>query len=73
MGKRNSCHICKETSCGLDSHTRTKYAKERNIGDRQKVILLQVYDMIEIDNLQIHEILGLLTALVNHHVEETEQ
>lgn len=57
---------------GDDYATRTKYAREKNIGDRMKVILLQIYDMVDQDNLQIHEIKSLLNATVDEHIEEED-
>lgn len=65
------CRDC-SASCGVDHKTRTQYREERNLGDRTKVILLQVYDMITIDNLQAAEIKALLAVLVDEHVEETD-
>lgn len=73
MGKLNNCKVCKVPSCGNDKHTNTKYKLERNVGDRLKVILLQVYDMIDQDNLQKYEIISLLNALVEEHIIETEE
>lgn len=68
----NTCKKCKQTSCGIDSHTNTRYKKERNVGDRLKVILLQVYDMVDEDNLQVAEIKTLLNCLVEEHIYETD-
>lgn len=68
------CPECQAPSCGDDTHTVTRYrGPERAVGDRLKVILLQVYDMSEIDNLQLYEIKALISALVDEHfVEEDE-
>lgn len=63
------CSKCGD-SCGDDFKTNTKYKQEKNAGDRMKVILLQIYDMSDIDNLQIYEIKALLSALVDEHIEE---
>ena len=69
--KKYKCPICKETSCGEDAHTITKYVgPEIAVGDRMKVCLLQIYDMISYDNLQKSEIRALLNNLIDEHVEE---
>ena len=65
------CPKCSD-SCGDDYKTKTKYAEEKNVGDRLKVILLQVYDMSDVDNLQIYEIKSLISALIDEHIEETD-
>ena len=67
------CPVCKQVSCGDDYHTVTQYAgPEKRAGDRLKVVLLQIFDMLEIDNLQISDIKSLLNTLVEEHIEETE-
>lgn len=59
---------------GDDYNTRTKYAgAEHCLGDSLKVILLQVYDILEYEGLQKYEIQSLLNALVDEHVYEVEQ
>lgn len=71
--KKYSCPICKEPSCGDDSHTVTRYkGPEKVIGDCMKVILLQCYDMVDYHNLQKHEILGLIKASLDEHVLEED-
>lgn len=66
------CSKCSD-SCGDDFKTRTKYKEEKNLGDRLKVVLLQVYDMIDTDNLQKAEIKSLLNCLVDEHVHEEDE
>lgn len=66
------CSKCGE-SCGDDYKTLTKYNEEKNLGDRLKVILLQVYDMAFIDNLQKYEIKAMLDALIEEHIEENDE
>lgn len=66
----SKCPKCSATNCGEDKHTNTKYKKEIRCGDRLKVILLQIYDMVEEDNLQVSEIKALIDNLINKHVEE---
>lgn len=67
------CPTCKEVSCGDDSHTITKYlGPEKRLGDRMKVMLLQVYDMSDIDNLQKYEMKALFNALVDEHIIEED-
>jgi hypothetical protein len=59
---------------GDDLNTRTKYqGPEYCLGDAMKVVLLQVYDMLEYDNLQKHEIKALLNATVDEHVREIDE
>lgn len=59
---------------GDDYNTRTKYiGPEYNLGDSLKVILLQIYDILEFENLQVHEIKALLEATVNEHIIETDE
>ena len=60
-------------NCGDDTKTRTKYRKEKNVGDRLKVILLQFYDFIEVDNLQTAEILALCKNLLDEHIIEVDE
>lgn len=67
-----SCPVCKEHSCGIDEHTRTKYQTEKSAGDRMKVILLQLNDLIDIDNLQIYELKALVNSLIDEHFTEEE-
>ncbi len=66
------CSKCSD-NCGDDIKTKTKYRQEKNAGDRQKVILLQIYDFVDVDNLQKAEIKALLNSLVDEHVIETEE
>ena len=68
----SKCPVCKDTSCGDDYHTMTKYKRERRCGDRLKVILLQIYDMSDVDNLQTYEIKGLINGLIDEHIIEEE-
>jgi hypothetical protein len=69
----SKCPKCKQKSCGIDTHTRTKFKTERNVGDRLKLILLSVYDMVEIDNLQTPEIKALISNLIDEHIDETDE
>jgi len=70
--KKHKCPICKAISCGDDTHTINVYTgPERVIGDRMKVILLQVYDCIDYDNLQKYEIKALINALIDEHIIES--
>ena len=66
------CSNCSE-SCGDDYKTKTKYKEEKNVGDRLKVVLLQVYDMSAIDNLQVSEIKALFSNLIDEHIEEEDE
>jgi hypothetical protein len=66
------CSKCSAT-CGDDFKTKTKYKTENNAGDRLKVILLQVYDMVTYDNLQKAEIKSLINCLVDEHIDEHEE
>lgn len=66
------CSHCGERSCGDDWHTRTLYKKERNVGDRLKVVLLQIYDFVDLDNLQKSEIKALINNLVDEHIHEED-
>ena len=68
----SKCPVCKATNCGDDYHTLTSYRREKRIGDRLKVILLQVNDMVDIDNLQVYEIKALIGALIDEHVSEQD-
>jgi hypothetical protein len=71
--KKYKCPVCGESSCGDDYHTVTKYqGPEMAIGDRIKVIMLQVSDASELDNLQPYEIKALINALIDEHLEESE-
>lgn len=71
LRQKYTCLTCGDGVCGDDYHTVTKYiAPEIAVGDRMKVILLQIFDMVEYDNLQIHEIRALLIATLNEHVIE---
>lgn len=68
-----SCPVCKASSCGDDYHTITKYkGPERSAGDRLKVIMLQVFDLSDIDNLQVYEIEALISALIKEHITEVD-
>lgn len=66
------CSKCSD-SCGDDYKTKTKYKEEKNTGDRLKVILLQVYDMSSVDNLQVYEIKALINSLIDEHIEEHDE
>lgn len=66
------CGKCSD-SCGDDYKTNTKYKEEGNVGDRLKVILLQVYDMSSVDNLQVAEIKALVGNLIDEHIEEYDE
>ena len=71
--RKYSCPVCKQESCGHDSHTVTKYrGPEKAAGDRTKVILSQIYDLSAYDNLQIAEIKALINCLIDEHLQETE-
>jgi hypothetical protein len=65
------CSKCND-SCGDDHKTRTKYREEKNAGDRGKVILLQIYDWVHVDNLQVAEVKALLNTLVDEHIQEVD-
>lgn len=68
------CPVCRAPSCGDDYHTRTKYlGPEVALGDRMKVVLLQVYDAVEIDAMQVYEIKALINALIDEHIIETDE
>lgn len=67
------CPVCKASSCGDDYHTITKYkGPEKAAGDRMKVIMLQVFDLISIDNLQAYEAKALISALIDEHIKEID-
>jgi len=66
------CSKCSD-SCGDDFKTLSKYKQEKNVGDRLKVILLQVYDMSDVDNLQVYEMKALINALIDEHIEEMDE
>jgi hypothetical protein len=66
------CGECSD-SCGDDFKTKTKYKTEKNAGDRGKVILLQIYDWVHIDNLQKAEVKALLNTLVDEHIIEVDE
>lgn len=67
------CPVCKDSSCGDDDHTVTLYkGPERSPGDRMKVVMKQVFDLVEYDNLQVYEIKALLCALVEEHIKEED-
>jgi hypothetical protein len=66
------CSKCSE-SCGDDFKTRTKYREEKNAGDCLKVILLQIYDLVFIHNLQVAEVIALILCLVKEHVVEEDE
>lgn len=69
----SKCPKCGKVSCGDDSHTKSTIKKERNIGDRNKIVLQIFYDYVELDNLQKHEVFGMLNALWDEHILETEE
>ena len=58
---------------GDDYNTCTKYATEYCVGDALKVILLQIYDMVEYENLQVAEIKALINCLVDEHIFEVDE
>jgi hypothetical protein len=61
-------------SDGDDNNVLTKYmGPEVTIGDAMKVILKQMTDMVELDGLQKHEVLGLIKASLDEHIEEVEE
>jgi hypothetical protein len=66
------CSKCSD-SCGDDFKTKTNYALERNLGDRLKVVLLQIYDMVDEDNLQVSDIKALIASLIDEHIEESDE
>lgn len=66
------CSKCSE-SCGDDFKTRTKYREEKNAGNCTKVILLQLYDLAFIHNLQVAEIKALISTLIDTHIIETDE
>ncbi len=66
------CSKC-SASCGDDFKTKTKYRQEKNPGDRLKVVLLQIYDFMDVDNFQKAEIKALLNILVDEHILETDE
>lgn len=69
----SKCPVCKSRSCGDDFHTITKYkGPEKRAGDRMKIILLQVNDLMDEDNFQVSEIKALINNLIDEHVEEYE-
>lgn len=71
LTKKYKCPVCKGSSCGDDAHTVSKYTgPELSVGDRMKVILLQVYDLSEYDNLQKYEMKALINALIDEHILE---
>ena len=71
--KPYKCPVCKASSCGDDDHTITLYkGPEKASGDRMKVMMKQVFDLLEIDNFQPYEIKALFNALVDEHVSEFE-
>lgn len=71
--KKYKCPVCKAFSCGDDYHTVSEYVRpEVAIGDRLKVILLQIYDMSSIDNLQKYEIKALISVLIDEHIQEID-
>jgi len=67
-----SCPVCKQKSCGDDKHTRSNYKLEKRCGDRLKVILLQIYDLTFVDNLQKSEIKALINNLIDEHIYEED-
>lgn len=71
--RKYRCPVCKGSTCGDDSHTVTKYkGPEKATGDRMKVILLQVFDLLEYDNLQVAEIKALVNTVIDEHIGEIE-
>lgn len=71
--RKYRCPVCKAATCGDDSHTVTKYkGPEKATGDRMKVILLQVFDLLEYDNLQVAEIKALVNTVIDEHIGEIE-
>lgn len=73
MTRKYKCPVCKEDSCGVDAHVISTYVgPEKVVGDRMKVILTQIYDMVTYDNLQKHEIKALLNATIDEHILEVD-
>lgn len=69
----SKCPVCKNISCGDDLHTKTKYnGPEIRLGDSMKVILREIYDILERDNLQVYEIKALILALIDTHIDEVD-
>lgn len=65
------CSKCSD-ACGDDHKTLTVYTEEKNVGDRMKVILLQLNDMADVDNLQIAEMKALVNSLIDEHFYEED-
>jgi hypothetical protein len=58
---------------GDDNNCRTRYCgPELCVGDSMKVVLRQIMDMAFLDGLQKHEILALVSATYDEHIEETD-
>jgi len=71
--KKYKCPVCKADSCGDDRHTVTRYCgPEKASGDRMKVIMMQIFDLVTYDNLQVYEVKALVNALIDEHLEESE-
>lgn len=68
-------HIAKiyNTSNGDDNETRSIHLQEKNVGDRLKNVLKNVYDMVDKDNLQKAEIKALISNLVDEHIDEFDE
>ena len=68
------CPVCSANSCGDDNHVVSPYiGPERAAGDRMKIILRQAGDFYTYDNMQRHEILGLIEASLKEHFPEIDQ
>lgn len=64
------CEKC-SASCGDDFKTRNKYTgPEDNPGNSLKVILLQIFDLIDTFNLQKQEVRVLVNNLIDEHIIE---
>ena len=69
----SKCPVCNKQSCGHDDHTKSTIKRERNVGDRNKIILKIFYDYSFVDNLQKEEVFGMLSALWDGHIIEYEE
>lgn len=50
-----------------------RYIKpSKNVGMRGSAILKHIYDMVEVDGMQIYEIKTMLDKLIDEHVEEAD-
>lgn len=66
------CPVCGEQSCGDDDHVITTYqGPERRSSDCYKVILRQIYDLLE-HGYQMREIAAAIIDLMNSHIVEID-